>query len=257
MSKESDFDNLMKKAGVRPLTPEGSAAPGGEAVRPRTVRRRAGEARAANPTSTAPAAAAGPDRTAELAAATARVSELEASLQAERDARAVDATAAKAKLAQLKAEYSAYADIASQVVRSCMNCPTAPGFPAIRVPSADCEVCGGGDLRGSVRKFLDSCLINGRLKVCIAGHTPKAQALLRAAAQDRRVTLVQLAAGEDKAEAQARGDVKHADAVVLWCAEGLKPEILEIYKGAERLVEVSDPTLPAALQAAAQAVAGD
>jgi hypothetical protein len=254
MSQDPDFDNMMKQAGVRPLSPEGSAAPTEDAARPRTVRRRAGEAKAPRATDTAPAPA-GPDRSAEIAALQARVSELEVELAAETEGRAGDAAAAKLALARLEAQYKAYADIASQVVRACMNCPTAPGFPSIRVPVEQCEVCGGESLRTKVRTFLDACLVNGRLKVCVAGHSPKAQALLRAAAQDRRVTLVQLATGEDKAISQAKGDVKHADAVVLWCADGLQEEILEIYRSAPRLVEVSDPTLTAMLEAAAEVVA--
>lgn len=256
MSQDSDFDDVMKKAGVRRLNPEGSAAPSDDAARTRTVRRRAGEAKAANPTAAASAPAV-PDRTAEIAALEVRVAELEAALAAETAGRAEDAAVHSADLVKLEARYSAYADIASQVVRACMNCPSAPGFPSIRVNPDECEVCGGTNLRQMVRRFLDACLVNGRLKVCIAGHTAKAQALLRSASQDRRVTLVQLASGEDKAAAQAHGDVKHADAVVLWCADGLDAEILEIYKAAPRLIEVTDPTLSAVLQAAAEVVASE
>lgn len=252
MTQDPDFDNAMKQAGVRRLSPEGSAAPTEDAARPRTVRRRAGEAKAPRATDSASAV---PDRSAEIATLEARVAELEAALAAETAGRTDDAAAAKVGLARLEAQYEAYADIASQVVRACMNCPTAPGFPSIRVPAEQCEVCGGQSLRTKVRAFLDACLVNGRLKVCVAGHSPKAQALLRAAAQDRRVTLVQLATGEDKAISQARGDVKHADAVVLWCADGLSDEILEVYRSAPRLVEVSDPTLTALLEAAAEVVA--
>jgi hypothetical protein len=254
MSQDPDFDKMMKQAGVRRLSPEGSAVPTEDAARPRTVRRRAGEVRAARASDSAPGLA-GPDRSAEIATLQARVAELEAALAAETEGRADDAAAAKVSLARLEAQYEAYSDIASQVVRACMNCPTAPGFPSIRVSADQCEVCGGQSVRTKVRTFLDACLVNGRLKVCVAGHSPKAQALLRAAAQDRRVTLVQLATGEDKAISQARGDVKHADAVVLWCADGLPEEILEIYRSAPRLVEVSDPTLTAMLEAAAEVVA--
>jgi hypothetical protein len=259
MPQDPDFDNLMKKAGVRRLNPEGSAAPTQDASRPRTVRRKAGETKAANPTATAPVAAAPvvPDRSAEIAELEARVASLEAALEAEKAARGDDAASAKANLAKLEARYEAYADIAAQVVRSCVNCPSAPGFPAIRVIAEDCEVCGGGDLRTSVRRFIDACLVNGRLKVCVAGHTSKAQALLRAAAQDRRVTLVQADTGEQRSMDQVQGDVKHADAVVLWCADGLKKEVLEAYKAAPRLVVVDEATLPAMLQAAAEVVASD
>ena len=70
MSQDSDFDSMMKRAGVRRLNPEGSAAPTGDAARSRTVRRRAGETKAANPTAAAavaPAAPVVPDRSAEIA----------------------------------------------------------------------------------------------------------------------------------------------------------------------------------------------
>jgi len=257
MSQESDFDSMMKKAGVHRLNPEGSAAPTEDAARIRTVRRRAGETKAANPTAASSAAPAVADRSAEIEALEVRVRELEATLAEETAGRSADAAAAAAARTELESRYAAYADVASQVVLSCMNCPSAPGFPSVRVSAEECEVCGGADLRGSVRRFIDACLINGRLKVCVAGNTPKAQALLRAAAQDRRVTLVQLAVGEDKAVKQAQGDVKHADAVVLWSADGLSEEILEIYKAAPRLAEVANPTVPAMLQAAAEVVASD
>ena len=213
-------------------------------------------ARAPKPTDAAPAAPT-VDRSEEISALQARVAELEAALAAEQEGRSQDAAAAKQNVVAVEARYASYADIANQVVRACMNCPSAPGFPSIRVEASQCEVCEGVNLRASVRRFLDACLVNGRLKVCIAGNSAKAQALLRAAAQDRRVTLVQVATGSEKTVDQARGDVKHADAVVLWCADGLAEDVLAVYRDAPKLAEVSARSIPAMLEAAAEVVATD
>jgi len=254
--QDEDFDTLMRGSGVKRLSPEGSASPVESKPPPKTVRRKAGEARALRPES-APAAPAVPDRSAEIAALEAKVKELEEALNTEKEGRAEDAAAAKRQADRMEGKFAAYASISQQIVPTCMNCPSAPGFPSVRVEPDDCEVCGGEDLRTSVRKFLDACLVNGRLKVCFVGHTAKAHALLRSAVQDRRVTLVQSAIGAEKTAEQARGDVKHADAVVLWMAEGLPDEIMSIYRTATRLEEISTGTVPAALQAATSLVTAD
>lgn len=262
MSKDSDFDDMMRKAGVRRLNPEGSAAPQAGAAGTRTVRRRAGEERASNPTAATPAAV--PDRSAEVKALQSKVAELEAQLAAaeaqlseEKAARSADAATAQHELQAVERRFEAYADIASQVVRGCAGCPAAPGFPTVRVSSEECEVCAGGDVRGTARRFIDACLVNGRLTVCVVGHTAKAHALLRAAAQNRRVTLIQCAAGEDRAISQAKEDVARADAVVLWCAKVMESDLREVYLTAARVDEVSAPDLPSLLQVAAGVVASD
>jgi len=270
-ASDSDFDSMMRKVGVKRLKPDGSADPSKSGERTRTVRRRAGDTRAAKTASAVSAAPAAADRSAEVDALKRQVATLESELAAERVAleaakvavetekagRASDADAAKRSLAAVEARYAAYADIAKQVVRSCMNCPSAPGFPAIRVDASECEVCGGESLRTAARKFIDACLINGRLKVCVAGHSPKFQALLRTAAQDRRVTLMQTAVGSEKAKGQAQSDVDKADAVILWCADGLREDILAIYRSAPRVAEITDSTLTAVLKAASEVVGSE
>ena len=103
------------------------------------------------------------------------------------------------------------------------------GRAGISVPPPRCEVCGGGELKRTVRHFVDTCLVNGMTRVSVVGGSPKHHHMLRGLLQHRALR-VQLAPSlEQRTASQVRSDLDNSDVVLVW-TRGERPELAEPYQ---------------------------
>jgi hypothetical protein len=261
MSDQDEFGSAMRNMGVKQMG-EASAEPSPER---RTIRRAAGEDKAPKPAAAQPAA-----RDPKLER---RIAELEGALTEERDSRAAEQTAWDGEraawdaeradhLSEVEALQAQYADVQSQsnaaqvqhqVVRLCDQCPRVSGVLMGKVDSPACDACGGGDIDTAVRRFLDACLVNGRLRVLVVGRDEAFHALLRTLVQHSRVKLTQFPVADTGPAARVAVDVAGQDAVVLW-----GPAAKKVIRGdPERVTEVGLVAVGAMLDAATVALTAD
>jgi hypothetical protein len=206
MGNQDQFDQMMRKMGVKPIADGGTP----------TVRRRRAGASASEPITPAKA-------NPELEALQEQVASLEAALA---KAEAVHLEAAGILNAQIATLTAAQQNVQSdleaarlqqQVLRLCDDCPRVSGVMMIKVEARDCDACGGADLYKAVRQFLDACLVNGRLRVLVVGRDNSAHALLRSVVHDSRVKLTQFpVSGGAKKGARVSVDATGQDVVVMW-----------------------------------------
>jgi len=149
------------------------------------------------------------------------------------------------------------AEIAKKFVRVCGDCHAPAGRTSLTIDRERCELCGGFDLDREARRFLDAALINGRLRVIVVGREIKHHRMVRDRVGDPRVVLTLVPALAKRDSDQARTDVEHADAVVIWDPESIQAELIEIYRGAPRVGEVPPGSLGAFLSAASAIIASD
>jgi hypothetical protein len=149
------------------------------------------------------------------------------------------------------------AEIAEKFVRLCGDCHPPAGRTPLTIDRERCEVCGGFDLDREARRFLDAALINGRLRVIVVGREIKHHRMVRDRVGDPRLVLTLVPALAKRAPEQARTDVEHADAVVIWDPESIQVELYDVYRGAPRVGEVPPGSLGAFLSAAAEIIGSD
>ncbi len=247
MSNPDDFNDMMRRMGVKPMGKDG--------VRP-TTRRRAKGAEKSTPSPAPGTQPTGSDEQAD--ALQAQVATLEAQIEENQAASSVaqeqwtaERTKLEAEIERLEEEVAAN-QLQQQVVRLCDDCPRLTGVMMIKVDGSVCDACGGTDLRRALRRFLDACLINGRLRVAIVGRDASAHALLRAIVQDNRLQLTQFPV-PDKNATRVAVEVAGQDAAVLW-----GPGADALARGsADRMVRVGPVSVAVMLDAAGVAIAQD
>ena len=146
------------------------------------------------------------------------------------------------------------ADLRRQFLRVCSDCKAPAGKTALLSARAECTVCGGFDLSRETRKFLDAVLINGRLRVVIVGRDTENQREIRDHVVDSRLVLTQIPGSSRREVSQARTDVEHSDAVIIWDPSSVAPELLEVYRTAPIVGEIPAGPLGALLAGAAAIV---
>jgi len=246
MSSQDDFNDMMRRMGVKPMD--------GAGARPTTRRR------AKSSPSNAPASPVSKTSSAdaENVALKATVADLETKLAEASEAHAsateqwdAERTKLTAEVTRLQEEMAAN-QLQQQVVRLCDNCPRLAGVMMVKVDGAACDACGGADLGRAVRRFLDACLINGRLRVTVVGRDMSTHALLRGLVQDRRLQLTQFPV-DGKDAGRVAVDVTGQDAVVLWGAVSES----DIRGNADRTVRIGPGCVADLLEAAGAAIAQD
>lgn len=148
-------------------------------------------------------------------------------------------------------------ELARAFVQVCDRCEASSGQIPLPCKPDSCSTCGGFDVAGEARRFLDAVLINGRLRVVIVGRDADHQRLIRSAISDTRLVLTQIPGTTKRETSQAQIDVDHADAVVVWDPDSVSPDLLEVYRRASRMGEVPPGPVGALLSAAAAIVAQD
>lgn len=128
------------------------------------------------------------------------------------------------------------------------DCPVPPGRAVLRVAPGRCDVCGGLDLRRSVRRFVDAALVHGARKVTILGGAPAHHRQIRSLLTDSRVALTLLA--PKRAPQQAPEDLAVADALLVWHVMALPSAVAAAYVG-PRVAHVHERALAPMLEAAA------
>jgi hypothetical protein len=148
-------------------------------------------------------------------------------------------------------------EISEKFVRVCADCHPPAGRTSLSIDRDRCEVCGGFDIDREARRFLDAALINGRLRVIVVGRESKHHRMVRDRVGDPRLVLSLIPALAKRETEQARTDVEHADAVVIWDPQSIRPELLEVYRGAPRVGEVPPGSIGAFLSAASAIIGSD
>jgi hypothetical protein len=148
-------------------------------------------------------------------------------------------------------------EIAEKFVRICGDCHPPSGRTALTIDRERCEVCGGFDLDRETRRFLDAALINGRLRIIVVGREIKHHRMVRDRVGDPRLVLTLVPALVKRTPEQARTDVEHADAVIIWDPGSIQAELFDVYRGAPRVGEVPPGSLGAFLSAAAAIIGSD
>lgn len=121
-------------------------------------------------------------------------------------------------------------EIGHTVARVCTDCEPPAQMTAIHVPVQKCMVCGGRNMDTASRKFTDSALLNGRLRIVIVGRTTMHHRLLRRfIGTDKRMVVTQLPGDIRRDAASAQTDVDHADAVIIWDPDSIDPDLLNVY----------------------------
>ena len=148
-------------------------------------------------------------------------------------------------------------EIAESFVRVCGDCHAPAGRTPLSIDRERCEVCGGFDVDREARRFLDAALINGRLRIIVVGREIKHHRMVRDRIGDPRLVLTLVPALAKRESQQARTDVEHADAVIIWDAESIRPDLIDVYRGAPRMGEVPPGSIGAFLSAAAAIIGSD
>lgn len=95
-------------------------------------------------------------------------------------------------------------------------CPVPPGRVVLRVAATRCDVCGGGDLRRAVRRFVDAILVTGQRRVTIIGGSPSTHRQVRALIADNRIQLSLIHAEPGTLSRQLQSARDGADVLVCW-----------------------------------------
>jgi hypothetical protein len=137
----------------------------------------------------------------------------------------------------------------------CERCPPSPGRPVVAVAPARCEVCGGGDIRRSVRTFVDAALMEGRTRVILHGGSLRAQRQLRELVAHRRLTL-ELRPMPARWVLRGQAPAGPADVILIW--DRRAAELLAQGRPAEwataTVLAASEPTLAGLLDGATEAL---
>lgn len=112
----------------------------------------------------------------------------------------------------------------------CAACPPAPGRVVLSVPPSRCEVCRGGELRVSQRRFLDACLVNGLTRVVLVGGRAKELRLLQPLVEDRRLQITLVPGHQLRDEERVAQDLAQARVVALWEGPPLDPQVAARYR---------------------------
>ena len=137
------------------------------------------------------------------------------------------------------------------------DCPVAPGRAVVRVPKPRCEVCAGSDIRRSVRRFVDACLLTGQRHVLIVGGSPKYHRQLRDLVQHHRLRLELVPGNVRRTARQAQADMARADVVIVWGGTLLDHAVADLYKdGPARVLRVPHRGIGRMLELAAGAIDG-
>ena len=149
-------------------------------------------------------------------------------------------------------------EIEETMVRVCGSCTPPSGKQSILVPAERCVVCGGVDLASATRTFVDSALLQGRLRIVIVGRTMvEHRAVRRQIGGDKRLVLTQLPGDIRRDIASAQTDVDHADAVVVWDEDSVSEDLLAVYRSSVRYGAVAAGPLGIFLEEAAKIISGD
>lgn len=131
------------------------------------------------------------------------------------------------------------------------------GRAAITVPPSRCEVCGGSELKRTVRHFVDTCLIHGLTRVSVVGGSPKHHHMLRNLVQHRALRIQLAPSLEQRTPSQVRSDLDNSDVVLLWM-RGARPELSAQYTsgagGAARVLISEQDSLARLLAEAAEQI---
>ncbi|MCK6505812.1 hypothetical protein L6R53_20890 [Myxococcota bacterium] len=125
---------------------------------------------------------------------------------------------------------AAWLDDRVVLLGGCADCPQAPGRVVLSVPPARCELCRGGDLRASQRRFLDGCLVNGLTRVVLVGGRAKELRLLQPLVEDRRLVVTLVPGHQLRDEERVAQDLAQARVVALWEGPGLDPAVAARYR---------------------------
>lgn len=126
-----------------------------------------------------------------------------------------------------------------------------PGRAGLTVPVKRCEVCGGSELRRSVRDFIDGLLINGMTRVSIVGGSPRGHRMLREIVQHRGLKLQLVPYLSRRTPGQIRSDLNNSDVIIVW--QGADIPQAELYAGGPaRVIQVQQRSIARFLGEAAE-----
>jgi len=149
-------------------------------------------------------------------------------------------------------------EIEESLVRVCDQCSPPRNKVRFGVSPDRCTICGGVDMAGVARAFVDAALLHGRLRIVIVGRsTEEHRAVRRLIGGDKRLVLTQLPGDIRRDPASAQTDVDHADVVVAWDEESIAGELLSIYRGSDRYGAVPAGPVGVFLEQAAPIIARD
>lgn len=126
-----------------------------------------------------------------------------------------------------------------------------PGRAGLTVPARRCEVCGGSELKRSIRDFVDGLLVNGMTRVSIIGGSPRGHRLLRQLVQHRGLKLQLQPYLARRSAGQIRSDLDHSDVVLLWMGAGT-PQSEQYVGGPARVIHVEERSIARLLSEAAR-----
>jgi len=125
------------------------------------------------------------------------------------------------------------------------------GRAGLTVPARRCEVCGGSELKRSIRDFVDGLLVNGMTRVSIIGGSPRGHRLLRQLVQHRGLKLQLQPYLARRSAGQIRSDMEHSDVVVLWRGGGI-PQSEQYVGGPAQVIHVEERSIARLLGEVAQ-----
>lgn len=111
----------------------------------------------------------------------------------------------------------------------CPSCPRPSGRAVVEVPRARCDVCGGSDIRRTVRDFEQAALLCGVTRVVIVGGSAQYRRTLRELVPKDRITLTLVPGDKRRHQSDARADLRNNDLVVIWGATELDHSVSENY----------------------------
>ena len=125
------------------------------------------------------------------------------------------------------------------------------GRAGLTVPARRCEVCGGSELKRSIRDFVDGLLVNGMTRVSIIGGSPRGHRLLRQLVHHRGLKLQLQPYLARRSPGQIRNDLDHSDVVLIWMGEGI-PQSEQYIGGPAKVIRVEERSIARLLGAAAR-----
>ncbi|MFT5683776.1 MAG: hypothetical protein ACI8RZ_004708 [Myxococcota bacterium] len=126
-----------------------------------------------------------------------------------------------------------------------------PGRAGLTVPAKRCEVCGGSEIKRSVRDFIDGLLVNGMTRVSIVGGSPRGHRMLRQLVQHRGLKLQLVPYLSRRTPGQIRSDLDNSDVVLLWQGTGI-PQSEQYSGGPARVISVEHRSIARFLGEAAE-----